>query len=395
MKKIKNWLLAIIFIPCICIFSACSLTTTYVSPTVTVDEITISNIEKAVNKAVLSVVSIYTEASTLSGKVYSAGAGVIYSIDKQNGDAYIITNQHVLYDESYLTSNHLASKITVEVYGSEGTYVTEENNGKVSITYGPQAMSCEYVGGAVNYDLAILKISNNDLIKDSSVIAATISSSPAHLGQTTIAIGNPLGSGISATNGIVSVESEYIQYSDFYDVVVRSIRTDAGINGGNSGGGLFNEKGELIGIVNAGVDGAENIGAAIPINLAKNVADNIIYGHETSKYNGVNQYDFGLACEANNSVSIFDEATGLTFLKEDIIITQLSNDALKYGLNIGDKVVSVKIDDYELELSRLYELEEFFLKVRSGSKFSITTINSLGSKTFEITASEEYFSIIK
>lgn len=407
MKKHKHIIAMImlaILIPCITLLSACGFDTKYISPIVSVEKITTSDIEQATNKAILSVVSIYTEGTkqvttssmwgTSYKTVFSAGAGIIYKLDKDNGDAYIITNYHVVYDADYTSSNHIADKICAEIYGSEGTYTTEQSDGSVSVTYGSQVINCEYVGGALNYDIAVLKVTNSETIKSSCVRAADISEAPAHLGETTIAIGNPLGIGISTTKGIVSVESEYIQYSDFYDVVVRCIRTDAPINGGNSGGGLFNEKGELLGIVNAGISSAQNVGMAIPTNLALNVADNVIYGYENDKWSGVKKYNFGIEFGYANNKAVYDEETGLTYLKEDIIVDSVSGVSEKAGIEIGDKVTSVKIGDINIELSREFELDEFFLKIRPGDTFQITIVRTSGAHTYTVTATSSNFKSI-
>lgn len=401
-RNILAVLLLAMLIPCISLLTACGFDTQYISPTVTVDKITTSDIEEATNKAVLSVVSLYTEGTkkvttsywggaTTTQTVFSAGAGIIYKLDKDAGDAYIITNYHVVYDAEYTSSNHIANKIYAEIYGSEGTTTSEQANGSVSVEYGEQVISCTYVGGALNYDIAVLKITNSDVIKSSCVRAADISTAPAHLGETTIAIGNPLGIGISTTKGIVSVESEYIQYSDFYDVVVRCIRTDAPINGGNSGGGLFNEKGELLGIVNAGISSAQNVGMAIPTNLAINVADNVIYGYETGKWTGVKKYDFGIEFGYTNNKAVYDPETKLTYLKEDVIITSSTGIAYQTGVTEGDKVTSVKLGTFNLELSREFELDEFFLKIRPGETFQITVVRATGLQTYSVTAQSADF----
>lgn len=76
------------------------------------------------------------------------------------------------------------------------------------------------------------------------------------VGDSVIAIGNPNAGGIAVTQGILSMESEYITMTaadNVSTVQIRVMRVDAAINGGNSGGGLFNDSGELIGIVNAKV----------------------------------------------------------------------------------------------------------------------------------------------
>jgi serine protease Do len=116
--------------------------------------------------------------------------------------------------------------------------------------------------------------------------------------DTVIAIGNAEGEGFSATKGVVSVNSEQLTLDgpdQRTDITVRVIRIDAAINKGNSGGGLFDEQGRLIGIVNAKKTGdkVDNIAYAIPINLAKALADNVIY-HSDGEFRGAVKYLFGI-----------------------------------------------------------------------------------------------------
>ena len=391
MKGLKKFLfVTLAILPCF-LFVGCGVSTTYVSPTVTVDKITTSDIQEAINSAVLSVVSIYAESSTGNGlnSVYSAGSGVIYQLDKDAGDAYVITNYHVVYDEDYTSSNHIADKIMLELYGYEGTYISTNAFGGKSFVYGSQAIECEYVGGSLQYDLAILKIENSDILKNSDAKAATFCEQPAHLGQTAIAIGNPLGYGISATTGIVSVESEYIQYSDFYDVVIRCLRTDAPINGGNSGGGLFDEKGRLIGIVNAGSDDAQNVGDAIPSALVKNVVDNILYQYENYGNTHLYVFNFGAEVTSQNNQSVYDEETKLVYIKEDVIVTSASHAAAEI-LKEGDKIVSITLNDTNLEFSRTFEFEEFLLTIRPNDSFQITVVRSGGLFTYTVNADGDF-----
>lgn len=366
------------------------VSTTYVSPTVTVDEITTSDIEKSVNKATLSIVSVWAEGSVaanmgMTATSYSTGSGVIYYLDKDVGTAYIITNYHVVYNQDYLTSDDIASKIMVELYGWEDTYIQTDAFGNQSFVYGENAIECEFVAGSLEYDLAVLKVLNNQTLKNSSARQVELCSEPAHLGQTTIAVGNPLGYGISATTGIVSVESEYIQYSDFYDVVIRCLRTDAPINSGNSGGGLFDEKGRLLGIVNAGKDDAQNMGDAIPTALVVSVVENLIYQYETFDEPKLSVYDFGAEVVAQNSHSVYDEEVELVYIKEDIMVESVSGEAAKY-LNVGDKIVSASYQEKDIEFSRTFEFEELLLNIRQGESFQLTVVTNGGLFTHEITA---------
>jgi serine protease Do len=177
-------------------------------------------------------------------KFESIGSGVI--VDPQNG--IIITNDHVIRNATLIT-------ITLQ----DG-----------------RRLKAKLIGGDGETDLAILKINATNLkslpIGDSDQL---------QVGDFVVAIGNPFGlnsfgNSQSATFGIVSA----LKRSDLnIEGVENFIQTDAAINPGNSGGALVNTKGELIGINTAILSpygGNVGIGFAIPINMAKDVAQQII-----------------------------------------------------------------------------------------------------------------------
>lgn len=379
MKKFKKlipvFVFALMLMPCVFLMTACTESKIEINQNTTVETYTDSNIEKATNKAMMSAVSIYAECDTIYDSRYlSMGSGVIYKLDKKAGDAYIITNYHVLYDDDFNSPNGIATQIYVEIYGREGTTVTQSMF-DLSVDYGDQIIEASFVEGSLNNDLAIIKISNSDILRNSDARAVEVSDSPAHLGQTVIAIGNPLGRGLSATKGIVSVESEYITYSDFHNVTVRTMRIDAPINGGNSGGGLFDEKGRLIGIVNASTNNTENMNYAIPLELVTGVVDNILYGYETGKYSGLYSLSPYISIKSENSRAEYDEKTGLTYIKEDLIVTANNTSG---SLRVGNKIVGAKIGDKTKMFNRLYEYDEFMLNLRKGMTVTIIYENFFG-----------------
>ena len=197
-----------------------------------------------------SVVEITVDVQTTSygffGGVYNstaAGSGVILT-----SDGYIITNNHVVDG---------GSKISVKLF-----------DGAV--------YEAELVGKDLKSDIAVIKIDAKDLI------AAQIGDSAAlQVGETAVVIGNPLGTlGGTVTNGIISALDREIVINQ---EAMNLIQTNAAINSGNSGGGLFNGQGQLIGIVNAKDSGTSNngtliegLGFAIPINDAVDVANQLI-----------------------------------------------------------------------------------------------------------------------
>ncbi len=217
------------------------------------------SLQQIAAKASPSVVEILVESEQESGwgpfggsyTAQGAGSGVITS-----ADGYIITNHHVVEN---------ATKITVTLF-----------DGK--------EYEAELIGSDKKADIGVIKINAENLVP------ATIGdSSKIQVGDTAVVIGNPLGTlGGTVTNGIISAASrEVVINNESMEV----IQTNAAINNGNSGGGLFDGNGNLIGIVNAKDSGVtssgstiEGLGFAIPVNTAMDVADQLIqYGSVTNR----------------------------------------------------------------------------------------------------------------
>ena len=178
-------------------------------------------------------------------KASSLGSGFII---KENG--IVITNNHVIAD---------AEDILIRV--------------------GDKEYSAEVIGADPYMDLAVLKMETKEKFKPVSFG----DSNKARVGDWVVAIGNPFGLGGTVTSGIISARNRQIgltRYEDF-------IQTDASINQGNSGGPLFNLKGEVIGVNTAiiapGQSGSIGIGFAIPSNAASNVIDQLIKFGETKR----------------------------------------------------------------------------------------------------------------
>ena len=178
-------------------------------------------------------------------KASSLGSGFII---KENG--IVITNNHVIAN---------ADDILVKVD-------TKEYKAKV-------------IGADPYMDIAVLKMETKDKFKP----VKFGDSDKARVGDWVIAIGNPFGLGGTVTSGIISARNRDINLTRYDDF----IQTDASINQGNSGGPLFNLKGEVVGINTAiiapGQAGSIGIGFAIPANAASNVVDQLINFGETRR----------------------------------------------------------------------------------------------------------------
>ena len=210
---------------------------------------------KAIDKAFDTVVEInctiettysssffFFQGGTTTSQV--SGSGVIIS-----DDGYIVTNDHVI---NGVTSQ---DAVTVTLFNGE-KYIAK------------------IIGSDTRTDLAVLKIDARDLPYSSFV-----DSSELVMGEDVIAIGNPLGHGISCSNGIISALEKEIYINNVYLTV---IQTNAAVNAGNSGGGLFDLNGNIVGIVNAKSSDSsseamvEGMGYAIPANTVKRIVRDLV-----------------------------------------------------------------------------------------------------------------------
>ncbi len=344
-----------------------------------------------------------------------AGAGVIYDLDTATGDAYIITNYHVCFSNDVNADDGIGTRFTAYAYGAESidlmdiaylSYYNQQNNNKdyysnfkfdekglPIIDYGYGAIEAEYVGGSETYDIAVLKVTGSEVLKNSDYLAVDVHDSDlVTAGSTAIAVGNPGMGGISTTNGVVSVDSEYISVAiSDSTVALREFRIDTPVNAGNSGGGLFDSFGRLIGIVNAKTTDTtvyENMGYAIPSNIATRIADSIIDNcdgveRKTSKF------VMGIYTEVCDSYGYYDEDTGLMRINETVRISQFATDSLarEHGFAVGDIITSVDIikndQTISIDIDRGFKLADALLLVREGDsvRFNYTRDEVAGTIT--------------
>ena len=321
-----------------------------------------------------------------------AGSGIIYSLDKVNKVAYIITNYHVVYDGEY--SKSVSNNIKVCVYGSENF----RDNSSTSI-------SATFVGGSEYYDIAVLKVTegsknsaalfNHDLVKPANLE----NSNNVFVGEEIFAIGNAQGYGLSAVQGIVSVDSEDILMNEVTQETSREIRITAPVNPGNSGGGLFNSKGKLIGIVNAKIvdESVEGIGYAIPMNVARAVAENIIKTCDGTSLTSGKFVRVGLTIGIKSSKAVIDEATGFAKVEEEVYVLGIGENSLasKSNLQIGDIIHTVKVkrtaqsEVQQLDVTRMHILTDAVLSCFAGGSIELFVTHTGGnSETITIIFTE-------
>jgi serine protease Do len=348
-----------------------------------------SDVSLAAAQGLRSAVSIYCTFTVKSyfgtNSAASAGSGVIYKLDAESGSAFVITNYHVVYNSSSTTENGISDDINVCLYGME----SEE-----------YAIPASYVGGSANYDIAVLRIENSSLLKSAysygSITEAVFSDSDRiRVGQTAIAIGNPEAQGISVTTGIVSVDSEYITMSASNGsgaVAFRVIRIDTAVNSGNSGGGLFDGEGHLIGIVNAKISASdvENIGYAIPSNVARAIADNIIDYCFEKDCETVMRGLLGISVQVAALGTEYDPETGIIYRYEKIRVAEVTAGGLgEKILKTGDIVKRIEIGGKSIQVTRQYHLIDAMLDVRVGDTVTLTVERDGESVTVEAVITED------
>ena len=296
----------------------------------------------------------------------------------------------MVYDGNSNTSNHISDEIFVYLYGLEND---------------AYAIPATYVGGSSNYDIAVLYVENSPVLQNAMATGAAAAVSlgqemDIRPGMTTIAIGNPSASeadlgGISVTQGIVSVASEYITVNASDTVAgiqLRVIRTDTPVNSGNSGGGLFNLQGQLVGIVNAKLSSSdlENIGYAIPVGVVRAVADNIIDHCFGTENQSVLRCMLGITVSTGALSTSYDSENGTLIQTETVIIQELRAGSLADGiLQAGDVLLSATVSDRKVEISRQHHIIDFMLDVRIGDVVSFTVLRDGAEVIVNVTITDD------
>lgn len=266
---------------------------------------------------------------------YSWGSGIIVS-----ADGYILTNTHVI-DEG--------TRATVQLYDGS--------------TY-----DAKLVGADSQSDVAILKIEKTGLQP-----AVFASSKDIRVGDAVCAIGNPLSPdySLTMTSGIISATSREVSYNG---AVMNLLQTDTSINEGNSGGPLFNERGQVIGITNMKIvssfSNIEGIGFAIPSDTLSSIvdalmADGAVYGRSTI---GVT-----VGPISEDIADYYDIPVGL-YVSEVL----KNSDAQKQGIKKGDIIIKVNGKDAHTTA----DIAEEKAKLDIGDTISFTVWRS--GSTFDV-----------
>ena len=273
----------------------------------------------------------------------ASGSGFIYSTD-----GYILTNYHVIEG---------SSSIKVTMY-----------NGKT--------FDAKLIGYDEGNDVAVLKVETTGL---TPVVLGN--SDNINVGDSVVAIGNPLGElTFSLTAGSISAKEREITMSS--GSTMRLMQTDCAINSGNSGGALFNLYGEVIGITNAKYSSnssteasIDNIGFAIPINKARQIADSIIEkGYVSKPYVGL-------------SVATVSAETQSYGLPKGAAVKSVGDDspAAKAGIKVNDIITHVN----GTEISTSSELVTLVGDAQIGDTITFTVYRQGKTSDITVTVGEQ------
>ena len=273
-------------------------------------------------------------------KTASAGSGFVLT-----KDGFIVTNYHVVKN---------ADTVKVTMYNGD-------------------EYDAKYVGGDEDYDIAVIKVEAADLQ------AVTLGDSDKlNVGDHVLAVGNPLGElTFSMSGGMVSSVNRAINVSG---TPFNMIQTDASINPGNSGGPMFNEYGEVVGIVSAkysstGNEAVEGLGFAIPINdVFAMIQDIMTNGYITNKpYLGITG---GSMTEQMAAQYRYD-------IKEGVFVYSVEEGkaAQKAGLQMGD--VITKVDDHTIRT--MEDLTAVKKQYAAGDTSTLTVYRGGQTITVELT----------
>ena len=296
----------------------------------------------------------------------------------------VITTEQVVYSQwSWYGQNQVESGAGSGVIISSDGYILTcahvvDGASTITVTIGDKDYTATLVGEDTTSDIAVIKIDADGLTP------ATVGNSDSlKVGQSVMAVGNPLGElGGTVTGGMISALNRSVTIQGSSSVYTMSlIQMDASVSPGNSGGGLFNMNGELVGIVNAksSSSDAEGLGFAIPINDAIKVAQELLEnGYVTGRpYLGIT---YLAVTDAQTASQLGVNAYGVY-----VVEVVKGGPAEKAGLQAGDRIVSVD----GTEIASKDDLGTLMQKHAAGDTLSITIARDGQMQTVNVTLGEK------
>ena len=304
--------------------------------------------------------------------------------DMVSPSVVVITTEQVVYSQwSWYGQNQVESGAGSGVIISSDGYILTcahvvDGASTITVTIGDKDYTATLVGEDTTSDIAVIKIDADGLTP------ATVGNSDSlKVGQSVMAVGNPLGElGGTVTGGMISALNRSVTIQGSSSVNTMSlIQMDASVSPGNSGGGLFNMNGELVGIVNAksSSSDAEGLGFAIPINDAIKVAQELLEnGYVTGRpYLGIT---YLAVTDAQTASQLGVNAYGVY-----VVEVVKGGPAEKAGLQAGDRIVSVD----GTEIASKDDLGTLMQKHTAGDTLSITIARDGQMQTVNVTLGEK------
>ena len=296
----------------------------------------------------------------------------------------VITTEQVVYSQwSWYGQNQVESGAGSGVIISSDGYILTcahvvDGASTITVTIGDKDYTATLVGEDTTSDIAVIKIDADGLTP------ATVGNSDSlKVGQSVMAVGNPLGElGGTVTGGMISALNRSVTIQGTNSTNTMSlIQMDASVSPGNSGGGLFNMNGELVGIVNAksSSSDAEGLGFAIPINDAIKVAQELLEnGYVTGRpYLGIT---YLAVTDAQTAQQLGVNAYGVY-----IVDVTKGGPADQAGLKAGDRIVSVDGS----EIAAKDDLGTLMQKHVTGDTLAITVARDGQMQTVNVTLGEK------
>ena len=343
-----------------------------------------ARVGNAGNKVVIQQVE-RTDSSAASGTAVSSSGMTTSQVSEMvSPSVVVITTEQVVYSQwSWYGQNQVESGAGSGVIISSDGYILTcahvvSGASQITVTIGDTDYTATVVGEDDTSDVAVLKIDATGLTP------ATVGDSDSlSVGDSVLAVGNPLGElGGTVTSGIVSALNRSVTIQGSSSTNTMSlIQMDASVSPGNSGGGLFNMNGELIGLVNAksSSSDAEGLGFAIPINDAIQVAQDLLENGYVSgrPYMGIT---YIAVTDAQTAAQLNVNAYGVYVV--DVV---QGGPADKAGLKAGDRIVSIDGN----EIAQKDDLGTLMQQHTAGDTLSITVARDGQMQTVSLTLGEK------
>ena len=342
-------------------------------------KVVIQQVERSDSSAASDSVDAAADGTTVSSGMTTAQVAKMVS-----PSVVVITTEQVVYSQwSWYGQSQVESGAGSGVIISSDGYILTcahvvSGASNITVSIGDKDYPATLVGEDTTSDIAVVKVDATGLTP------ATVGNSDnLKVGESVMAVGNPLGElGGTVTSGIVSALNRSVSIQGSSSVNTMSlIQMDASVSPGNSGGGLFNMNGELVGVVNAksSDSDAEGLGFAIPINDAMKVAQDLLEnGYVTGRpYMGIT---YLAVTDAQTAQQLGVNAYGIYVA--DVV---KGGPADKAGLKVGDRIVSID----GTEVAQKTDLGTIIQQHSAGDTLSITVARGGQMQTVSLTLGEK------